>query len=465
VLNDSGHVLVISHDVIGAHMAGPGIRYYHLARVLSQTFATILAIPTDKPPQISVAGLQIIGYAQGNWSSLEAWAQGARVIIFPSDIASAFPALAQSDAALVVDGYDPLLVEWLLLSQLHPQEQRSSWSTRMKDLTQQYLLGDFFICASERQRDWWLGLLEANGRINPWTFDEDPSLRRLIDVVPYGLAETPPQHTRSAIKGVWLGIGEHDKVILWGGGLWPWFDPLTAIRAMARVWQQRQDVRLIFPGTRHPNPILAQIPTHTEAAQQLASELGLLDRAVFFGDWVPYDDWQNVLQESDLALTLHFEGLETRLAFRSRVLDYFWAGLPTVASRGDVTSDLIAQYDVGVLVDCQDVDAVAKAILRLLDIPRLTWERSFEQARHALTWERAARPLVAFCRNPHRAADKLALGGQVGNPFYVSEISKLQGESQRLQSLVSNYEQRRAVRWANQVHEIKKHLPGQVAKD
>ncbi|MDQ7029881.1 MAG: hypothetical protein Q9O62_08955 [Ardenticatenia bacterium] len=62
----------------------------------------------------------------------------------------------------------------------------------MGQLQQQSLLGDFFICASERQRDWWLGLLEASGRINPYTFGEDPSLRRLIDVVPFGLPEGPP---------------------------------------------------------------------------------------------------------------------------------------------------------------------------------------------------------------------------------------------------------------------------------
>ena len=36
----------------------------------------------------------------------------------------------------------------------------------------------------------------------------------------------------------------------------------------------------------------------------MAVDLGLLDRVVFFGDWVPYADWPYVLLESDLALEL-----------------------------------------------------------------------------------------------------------------------------------------------------------------
>src|SRR5262249_10250561 len=49
--------------------------------------------------------------------------------------------------------------------------------------------GDYFICASEAQRDFWIGTLHSHGRINPLTYADDPTLRRLIDVVPFGLPE------------------------------------------------------------------------------------------------------------------------------------------------------------------------------------------------------------------------------------------------------------------------------------
>jgi glycosyltransferase involved in cell wall biosynthesis len=326
----------------------------------------------------------------------------------------------------------------------------------MQHLNQQYLTGDFFICASERQRNWWLGLLEANGRINPWVFAEDRSLRRLMDVVPYGLPETAPVHTHQVVKEVWPGIKAQDRVILWGGGLWPWLDPLTAIRAMAEVTRQRSDVRLIFPGTRHPNPWMEGVPTHNEQAFHLAQDLDLLDRVVFFGDWVPYADWPNVLLESDLALTLHYDTLETQLAFRSRVLDYIWAGLPIVAAKGDATSDLIAHYGLGTVVDYEDVNGVAEAILKLLEVPMGNFEERFERARQALSWKQAVRPLIEFCRSPRRAPDRVALGGQIGSPFYVEEQARLIQERDTWRDVAKRYEQGRFMRFMRWMQSAKK---------
>ena len=59
-------------------------------------------------------------------------------------------------------------------------------------LNAQAVLGDTFLCASGRQRDMWLGHLAACGRINPVTYDADPTLRSLLRVVPFGVADEPP---------------------------------------------------------------------------------------------------------------------------------------------------------------------------------------------------------------------------------------------------------------------------------
>lgn len=446
-MDTSKFVLVISHDVVGAQMAGPGIRYYHLARVLAREFSTILAIPASSTLP-APTDFSVIVYHSGHDADLENAIRNARAVLVPALWVVQAPTLVESQVPLVIDGYDPYIAETLVV---HPDVV----ARQQANLTQAHLVGDFFICASERQRDWWLGLLEAMGRVNRHTYAEDPSLRRLVNVVPFGLSETPPRHTRQIVKGVWQGIGENDRVILWGGGLWHWLDPLTAIRAVAQVWQKRQDVRLIFPGTRHPNSGMAEIPTHLTAARDLANELDLLDKAIFFGDWIAYGDWQSVLLESDLALTLQSdETLESRLAFRSRVFDYIWAGLPIVAARGDATSELIAKYDLGIIVEPCDVDAVAAAILRLLDVPRELWRERFDRARRDLTWERAARPLIEFCRAPRRAPDKIALGAQLGNPFYVEQITQLQAERDAAQTLVKAYERRKVVRLLNQLRSI-----------
>ena len=53
-------------------------------------------------------------------------------------------------------------------------------------------IGDFFICGSERQKDFWMGVLTANGRVNPLNYLDDPSLRNLIDVVGIGYPDRDP---------------------------------------------------------------------------------------------------------------------------------------------------------------------------------------------------------------------------------------------------------------------------------
>lgn len=449
---EPGYVLIISHDIVGEQMAGPGIRYFNLARVLSREFRVILAVPCPVAPEFQKEDFHLVQYQRGDWDSIEELVKGAKTVILNSEAAGDFPQLLGVEVPVAVDGYDPLLIEWLVLSSSRPEEQEAHWGSRMRSLNHQYLVGDFFVCASERQRDWWLGLLEANGRINPWTLREDPSLRRLIDVVPFGLPEIRPEHTQKVIKGVWPGVQEEDKVILWGGGLWPWLDPLTAIRAVALVWQQRKDIRLVFPGSKHPNPAMAGIPTHLDEARQLANQLGLLDKGILFGEWVKYNLWPNVLLESDIALTLHDENaLEARLAFRTRVLDYIWASIPIVATRGDATSEYIAQHEIGVLVDNQDAAGAARAIQQLLEVSRNDLEDRFERARQALTWERVAQPLAEFCRNPRRAPDKQHLAGQMGNPFYTQEIYNLKFE-------LNAYERRKAIRLLNWLQQIRRQL-------
>lgn len=459
-------ILIISHDVVGDKMAGPGIRFYNFARVLSREFDVTLAIPNEREANFPNAAFRVVSYRRYDWKTIQEIASTASFIICPSDIASDFPQLGSNGVPLVIDGYDPLWAEWLASAQTDRQ-QETQWQARRGELNHPCLAGDFFICASERQRDWWLGILEASGRINPYTFRDDPSLRRLIDVVPYGLPEGVPQPTRRVVKGAWSGIGEHDRVILWGGGLWPWLDPLTAIRAIAQVHERRHDVRLIFPGVKHPNPILKDLPTHNKAALDLARQLDLLDKVVFFGDWVPYEDWQNVLLESDVALVLHgAETFESRLAFRSRVLDYIWAGLPIVATRGDTTSDLVDRNGLGIVVENGDVKGVADAIVRLLDEPT-QYKQRMEKLRPTLTWERVTQPLSEFCRAPRCAPDKLAMGEKLGSPSYVAKLVQLQeqladantmltsvhNENKHLHTVLDEtiraYEERRAVRFAN----------------
>jgi glycosyltransferase involved in cell wall biosynthesis len=428
----SHSVCVVSHDVVGELMAGPGIRYYHIAQALAKFHQVTLAIPDYSTRKLSSDEIQIVTYR--DWETLEPHLRRQEVVVIPSDLAHTYPQISQISAAIVIDGYNPLLMEWLSLVSHHPMDvQIGTWPERMQQLTNQCLIGDFFLCASERQRDWWTGMLEAHGRINPYTFQDDPTLRRLVDLVPFGLPGTDPVRTKSVIKGVWPEVKPDDKVVLWGGGLWPWLDPMTAVRAMEKVWQVRQDIKLVFPGTKHPNPKMTAMPTHTEKAKSLAQDLELFDRAVIFGEWIPYEDWVNVLLESDIALSLHFDNQETRLAFRSRIFDYIWAGLPMVVTGGDETSQIIANYGLGTVVDYEDEAHVAQSILSYSTGENLPGLNQYQAAREQFSWDRAVAPLLQFCASPRRAADRLQPTFQPGHPYYLEQVKLLQKQNQEQQ--------------------------------
>ncbi len=251
-------------------------------------------------------------------------------------------------------------------------------SHRQRLLTRQCLIGDFFICAGEVQRTWWLGLLEMTGRVNPYTFDADPTLRRLVDCVPYGLPSSPLPPMPADFRP--FDLDPSDPVLLWGGGLWDWLDPLTAIRALPHVLERVPNARLLFPGTRHPTP---SVPTMSmvEQARELARSSGLLNTHIFFGDWVPRDVWPHYLQRAAVGLSLHPASYETHLAFRSRLLEYIWAGLPMVVTGGDETALVVQRYGLGRVVGVQDVTGVAAAILDLLARPRAAFAPVFSRAR------------------------------------------------------------------------------------
>ncbi len=406
-------IALVVTDIIGQRMAGPGIRYWEFARVLGQRFPVKLIVPPFVPldsaplPETCPAPVHICRSSQDFRRAVEA----CDIIITLGVVLLLYPFLTELGKPLVLDIYNPMLLEDL------PREAESDLA-RQLSTNENYLdahrinlrAGDFFLCAGEKQRDYWLGMLSALGRVNPYTYRHDPTLRRLIDVVPFGLPEEPPRHTHPVLKGVHRNIAAEDKLLLWGGGIWNWFDAPTLIRAMPLILQQRADVKLFFMGTKRSSQELVK-RTAVEETIALSKELGLYERYVFFNEWVPYDERQNYLIEADVGVSLHPDHVETRFSFRTRLLDYLWAGLPVVSTHGDVMGETLAAQNLAHLVAPGDVNGVAQVILTLLANPNLRAEYAARAQKLAVRyhWQAVAQPLVEFCAAPYIAPDKAYL--------------------------------------------------------
>lgn len=402
-------VLVVTYDVIGPQMAGPGIRAWEFARVLGQHFPTTLAAPPPLPAEAPGFALTPLPLEQIEQRVLRAVIAAHDIVVAQTLPLSLLPDDLFAEKHFVVDLYCPWLIENLEHYRL-AEATDPDWLTHdLQAMSGLFTAGDFFVCAGEAQRAYWLGALSLFGRLTDATYREDADGRTLIDVVPFGLDATPPQWTAPALKGVVPGIGAEDFVALWGGGLWNWLDPLTLIRATARLRARGYPIRSFFLGTQRPSVSAAAAisPAMIDRARALSDDRGLTGTHVFFNDrWVPYAERANYLLEADAGISLHLRTLETRFAFRTRVLDYLWAGLVPVVNDGDTIADLVRSNGVGHVVPIGDDAALAATLAQMMDRPeeRRALAARCRELAQSYTWEVVARPIVDFCRNPRKPA-------------------------------------------------------------
>ncbi|WP_232212026.1 MULTISPECIES: glycosyltransferase family 4 protein [Microbacterium] len=400
------HVLIVTGDPIGQQMAGPAIRVWHMARALARVAEVRVVSWMPIGRRSDEFELHYVHETDDLGMSIhEAWSD---VIVVQGTSLRVFPSISRTQKIVVADLYDPFQIEQLEMNRYRDRDAWEDEVTKAVSLVNEQLArADCFLCASEAQRNLWLGGLSTLGRLNPANYTADPTFESLVRVVPFGLSDTPPVQTRHAIKGTVPGIEVTDRVLIWGGGIYNWFDPVTLIEAMALVERDRTDVKLFFLSARHFNPDVPEMKALTDAIAA-AERLGLTGRTVFFNDtWVDYEARADYLLDADIGVSTHVWHAETRFSFRTRILDYLWAGLPIVASEGDAFADIIGERGLGEVVPAGDAAQVAAAILRLLDDPeRLdTVRERVRSARKEFEWDSALAPLIDFCLAPQPAAD------------------------------------------------------------
>ena len=388
-------VLVLCSEPVAERMAGPAIRAAELARALAAEHDVTLAAPAGSRPPHPDVDLVTAGFE--DYELLVAAARRHDVVVAQELPPTLLGRLAALPARLVLDLYNPIVVEVLEAVAAEPERaQRRIQGLIANRALAQCAVADLVLCASERQRDLWLGGMALGGLLELDAYRRDPSLRSLIDVVPFGIQSEPPPAASGAIRAAFPAIGSRDRILLWAGGIWGWLDPATPIRAMAQL----ERAHLVFMGTGRPGLERTGQARFADRARELARAEGLDGERVHFNDgWVPYEERGTWLAEADLGVSAHLDHLEARFSFRTRILDYLWAGLPVVTSSGDTLGDLVAERGLGRAVEPGGVDAFAAACRRLLDDRkeyRAARER-IEELRPALTWTEAARPLVDWC--------------------------------------------------------------------
>jgi glycosyltransferase involved in cell wall biosynthesis len=412
-------VLFVSAEPVGKAMAGPAIRVVELARAVAEHCEVAVAAPGPSDAD-AVAG-ELIEAGLSDFGVLLEAVRRHDVVVAQRLPPQLLRYVARMPVRFVADLYNPQMIEVLeAMDGGGASSQRRAW----RSMLGQCAVADLVVCASEKQRDLWLGGLGLAGLLDPERYRADPTFRSFVDVVPFGLPDRPARpSSKPVLKGVWPGIGQDDRVLIWAGGVWRWLDAVTPIRAVERLRADGRAVHLVFLGTGRPASDPGDLPTSAGAAIAFARERGLEGECVHFNrGWVAYGEREAYLTEADIGVCAHPDHLEARFSFRTRVLDHFWAGLPSVVSAGDSIGDLVERRGLGRAVEPGNDECFASALAELLYDPD-SYDATARRVRElapSLAWSACARPLVRFClehegrprRRPARGALARATYGQ-----------------------------------------------------
>jgi glycosyltransferase involved in cell wall biosynthesis len=291
----------------------------------------------------------------------------------------------------VVDLYDPFIVENLhYYSERGAEVFQHDHATLMSSIAR----GDFFLCASDAQRLFYLGVMLAAGRLSPVTFD---SIDDFFSIAPFGVQ--PARSAAPAKRG-------HDILF---GAIYDWYDPIVAIDAVAIARKTIPDITLTF--TKHPNPELTPQGKAAEAIEHVRRR-GYRE-FIRFEPWVAYDHRGEFFDRFALALLTFGPSIETDLSMRTRVFDYLWGGLPVISSSAPGTDEILERYQSGSVwprASARDVpaeagthtEALATQIVALLSDDRRLASMREGAARFVADhqWAKVLEPLTEFCRSP-----------------------------------------------------------------
>jgi len=257
------------------------------------------------------------------------------------------------------------------------------------------LKGDFFFCASERQKHFYMGMLNLLGRINPHTYN-----KKLIDVVPVAAPVEIPKIKENIIKG--KVVPKNKRIILWPSSIFSWFDAITAIESMKIVSKKVKDAVMVFVGADNPN-IDIMTKKNVKSAKKKAKELGLLNKKVYFMDWLPYEKRTNMYLESEFAVVTYPIGPETEMSFRTRIIDCLWGRLPVICTKGDSVAEIIENEGLGATVEEKNSKELAEKIIEFLtnkqELKRIS-KRVDRFIKEKMNWDVVIEPIDKFCKNP-----------------------------------------------------------------
>jgi glycosyltransferase involved in cell wall biosynthesis len=402
-------ILLVTNDVIGDTCAGPGIRYIELGKELVQKGYEVTLL--GKSP--SFANPQPFHYSSLTLGNLITFSKTSDCLIIRGGdpFVTLLVLLFAQNKDIVADLYTFTHFE---VPHVIARSFREKYILELRKVFHVSKLKLYCKCfnkfwvANERQKYFLYGVL--------YTMKSSPE-QKDIAVIPFGYPSTKPIKQKSMLRGVIEGINKDDFILIWGGGVWDWLDPITLIKAMSRISKIDTKIKLYFMALKAPSGYL---PEKGKELIRFAQEKNLINQNVFINDlWVPYNERLDFLLESDVGITLHPRSLETVFSFRTRNLDYIYCGLPMIHSQGDVWADFIKTHNIGLIVSPDNDMELSQTILNLAENRQLLSEmkNNISSIFTEFTWENIAEKAASSIeeKTVHRTNYLLNIAAIIGN--------------------------------------------------
>lgn len=195
------------------------------------------------------------------------------------------------------------------------------------------------------------------------------------------VARFAPQQIDDDGEKIYLGFVGH---------LVPWAGVEYLLRALATVRERRPEVRGLIVGDGQLRPSLEAL------AQSLK-----LDEAVTFTGKVPPEEVPHYINRCAIGFVPAVRERNAQIGGSSlKLYEYMACGKPVIAS--DIPGlDVVAQYKAGLVVEAENIAALAEAILHLLENPELRRAMGSNARKTALehfSWRHTTEQILALCR-------------------------------------------------------------------
>jgi glycosyltransferase involved in cell wall biosynthesis len=398
-IKKTARVLIISWSPVPTpkyqKIEGSGQRFFGLATGLLKNDVTDITIAVAAMYPLDVeetSGFKLINYDLN--ADFAKKLAGYDTIIFNYTIngAAFISEHLPKHAQVIIDAYGPAYVENLARN---PEDMAGTYIGNLlavKEVFNKVLpRGDYFLYANEAQEKLYTGVLATLGVINQFSYHT----KRLL-CVPFGIDK--PQVEKWDNPYSEYGVKDDDFVLLWFGGLYPWFDITKILESLKH--EGNKNLKFVIVGGNNPQNQHPDFVKHYQNALKYIKDHDLKNKVVLI-DWVDFATRRKYYEHADVIISMNSEGKENVYSWRTRVMDYVGSNTPLITNGGDPLSDELIKVGAAFYVDSSSENSVGNVIDMLVKDPSkiVTASKKMNEIQPKYYWEKVTQPLAEVIKD------------------------------------------------------------------